>query len=190
MTTGRINQVTTFRNHFRGHRLLAACQGHPPLSRCGVRQLLFHSRPTAACGTPSPPRGVQATSNPQMASPCFPFSHVLSKIPLSHRETKVTALYEDYQRPATPERHTQTWRIPQWLAASGLTIGKQSTSFNIARSHHIRMARGFKGEQSLSTNKLHNHQARPLRISSPAKRDSLTRRKTSQPTIRKRPNGE
>jgi len=56
MTTGRINQVTTFRNHFRGHRLLAACQGHPPLSRCGVRQLLFHSRPTAACGH-LPPRG-------------------------------------------------------------------------------------------------------------------------------------
>ena len=108
-----------------------------------------HSRPTVARGQPSPLReGVQATSNPQMASPCFPFSHVLSKIPSSRRETKVTALDEDYQRPATPERHAQTWRIPQWLAASGLTIGKQSTSFNIARSHHIRMGRGFKGEQS------------------------------------------
>jgi hypothetical protein len=44
-----------------------------------------------------PTRGVQATSNPQMASPCFPFSHVSSKIPLSRGETKVTALDEDYQ---------------------------------------------------------------------------------------------
>jgi len=43
MTTGRINQVTTFQNHSRGHQLLAACQGHSPLSRCGVCQLLFAS---------------------------------------------------------------------------------------------------------------------------------------------------
>jgi hypothetical protein len=43
MTTGRINQVTTFQNHFRGHRLLAACQGHSPLSRRGVHRLLFAS---------------------------------------------------------------------------------------------------------------------------------------------------
>ncbi len=50
MTTGRINQVTTFRNHFRGHRLLTACQGHSPLSRRGVRQLLF------ASNTVDPPR--------------------------------------------------------------------------------------------------------------------------------------
>jgi hypothetical protein len=50
------------------------------------------------------------------------------------------------------------------------------------------MARGFQGEQSQQAS--HNHQARPLRISLPTKRDSLTRRKTSQPTIRKRPTEE
>lgn len=31
-------------------------------------------------------------------------------------------------------RHAWTWRIPEWLAASGLSIGKQSTSFNIAQA--------------------------------------------------------
>jgi len=36
----------------------------------------------------------------------------------------------------------------------------------------------------------HNHQARPLWISLPTKRDSLTQHKTGQPTIRKRPTGE
>jgi hypothetical protein len=38
--------------------------------------------------------------------------------------------------------------------------------------------------------KLHNHQAHPLRISLPTKRDSLTRCKTGQPTIKERPTGE
>jgi hypothetical protein len=154
MTTGRINQVTTIQNHFRGRRLLAACQGQAPLSRHGVHQLLFTLNtvdpPQLAEAFPPPPSEgwVQATSNPQMVSPCFPFSHVSSKIPLSRGETKVTALDEDYQRPAThTEEHARTWWIPYWLAASGLTIGKQSTSFIIARSHHRRMARGFKGEQ-------------------------------------------
>jgi len=40
----------------------------------------------------------------------------------------------------------QTWRIPKWLAAPGLTIGKQSTSFNIAQARHTRTAQGFKGK--------------------------------------------
>lgn len=39
-------------------------------------------------------------------------------------------------------------------------------------------------------NQLHNHQAHPLRVSLPTKRDSLTRRKTSRPTIKERPTGE
>jgi hypothetical protein len=37
---------------------------------------------------PSRYESVQATLNPQMASPCFPFSHVSSKIPLSHEKDK------------------------------------------------------------------------------------------------------
>ena len=50
------------------------------------------------------------------------------------------------------------------------------------------MARGFKGEQR--QNQLHNHPAHLLRVSLPTKRDSLTRCKTSQPTIKERPTGE
>jgi|HubBroStandDraft_5_1064220.scaffolds.fasta_scaffold271986_1 hypothetical protein len=106
MTTGRINQVTTFQKPLPWPIAYSRCAGgHSPLSRHGVRQLLFTVDPPQLAGTFPPQGGVQATSNPQMASPCFPFSHVLSKIPLSRGETKVTALGEDYQRPATPERH-------------------------------------------------------------------------------------
>jgi hypothetical protein len=147
MTTGRINQVTTFRNHFRGHRLLAACSGHSPLSGCGVCQLFVRTRPTAARGRLPPHSGYK---RPQTHG----WHHLVSRShtsrarsPLSRGETKVTALDEDYRRPTTPQRHAQTWRISEWLAASGLTIGKQSTSFIIARSHHIGMVRGFKGER-------------------------------------------
>ena len=81
---------------------------------------------------------VQASSNPQMASPHFLFSHISSEIPLFHIRTRVTQpsmKTTDDRRP--PERRTRPWRIPKWLAASGLTIGKQSTSFNLARTHHI-----------------------------------------------------
>jgi hypothetical protein len=118
MTTGRINQVTTFQNHFRGHRLLTGTPGGGggTLRFRDVEFVNFcftSNGPIAACGhLPRPLGGVQATSNPQMASPCFPFSHVSSKIPLSRGETKVTALDEDYQRPATPERHATDMADP------------------------------------------------------------------------------
>lgn len=59
----------------------------------------------------------------------------------------------DYQRPMTPKRHTQTWRIPEWLAASGLTIGKQSTSFDFARA--------CQHKDSLKTSKGKARQQRP-----------------------------
>ena len=39
-------------------------------------------------------------------------------------------------------------------------------------------------------NELCNHQAHPLRVSLPTEQDSLTRRKTGQPTINERPTGE
>lgn len=59
----------------------------------------------------------------------------------------------DYQRPMTPKRYTQTWRIPEWLAASGLTIGKQSTSFDFARA--------CQHKDSLKTSKGKARQQRP-----------------------------
>jgi hypothetical protein len=114
MTTGRINQVTTFRSAFAATTYSRVTEHS--LSWCGVRRLFFVSRPIVAQRTPSP-HGVQASSNPQMASPHFPFSHVSSEIPLFHVRTKVTQPFnEDYQRPATPKRHAQTWRIPKWLS--------------------------------------------------------------------------
>jgi hypothetical protein len=67
--------------------------------------------------------------NPQMASPRFPFSHVPSEIPLSRTGTEVTHLQWRLPTSNVTQRALRTWRIPEWLAASGLTIGKQSTSF-------------------------------------------------------------
>jgi len=98
MTTGRINQVTTFRFRFRGHRLLA-CDKHS-LSRCGVHHLTFRVQDPSQLER-SGPR--VPTSNPQMASPRFPFSHVPSEISFSpSRETKGSPTYdEDYRRPTT-----------------------------------------------------------------------------------------
>jgi len=80
---------------------------------------------------------VQASSNPQMASPHFPFSHISSEIPLFRIRTRVTRpSMETTNDRQHLKRCTRPWRIPKWLAASGLTIGKQSTSFNLARTHH------------------------------------------------------
>ena len=70
------------------------------------------NRPIAACGRLPPQGGYKRHQNPQMASPCFPFSHVSSKIPSSRGETKVTALDEDYQRPVTPERRATDMADP------------------------------------------------------------------------------
>lgn len=110
---------------FRGHRYSRATSAHfrdvefvNPFPCQDPPQLngpLFH-------------KGVGAL-NPQMASPRFPFSHVPSEIPFSRTGTKVTHLR--WGLPTSDDTlkvHVRTWRIPKWLAASGLTIGKQSTS--------------------------------------------------------------
>jgi hypothetical protein len=69
--------------------------------------------------------------------PHFPFSHISSEIPLFRIRTWVTRpSMETTNDQQPPERRTRPWRIPKWLAASGLAIGKQSTSFNLARTHH------------------------------------------------------
>src|SRR6266849_562394 len=98
MTTGRINQVTTFRFRFRGHRLLA-CDKHS-LSRCGVHHLTFRVQDPwqlERSGPRVPP------SNPQMPSRRFPFSHVPSEISfLPARETQGSPTDdEDYRRLTT-----------------------------------------------------------------------------------------
>src|SRR5260370_38596678 len=98
MTTGRINQVTTFRFRFRGHRLLA-CDKHS-LSRCGVHHLTFRVQDPSQLER-SGPR--VPTSNPQMASPPFPFSPVPREISFTpSRETNGSPTYnDDYLRPTT-----------------------------------------------------------------------------------------
>jgi len=63
MTTGRINQVTTFRNHFRGRRSLAARQGHPPLSRRGVCQPFSFTFDPPQLTDTFPPAGAGDTSD-------------------------------------------------------------------------------------------------------------------------------
>src|ERR1700761_1584163 len=107
MTTGRINQVTTFRKPLSWPSpTRRAC----PLSRCGVRRLFVHVDPPQLADA-FPPRGYK---QPQTRR----WHHLVSRShtsrarsPLSRKETKVTALDGDYQRPATPEGHTQTRRI-------------------------------------------------------------------------------
>jgi|ERR1700761_387852 len=97
MTTGRINQVTTFQKPLSWPSLTRGVPGGT-LRFHDVEFINFYIvDPPQLADAFLPTRGVQATSNPQMASPCFPFSHVSSKIPLSRGETKVTALDEDYQ---------------------------------------------------------------------------------------------
>src|SRR5882672_10130764 len=89
MTTGRINQVTTFPIRFRGCHLLAC----DPIAHFRDSEFI---RPTSkthrSSRTPSPRNEVQASLNPQMASPHFPLSHVSGEIPLSDVRTKVTHL--------------------------------------------------------------------------------------------------
>jgi hypothetical protein len=125
MTTGRINQVTTFRSAFADITTRV---------RQALTFTMWSSSTLSVCQDPPQlngplfPKGVGA-SNPQMASPRFPFSHVPSEIPSSRTGTKVTHL--QWGLPTSDDTlkvHVQTWRIPKWLAASGLTIGKQSTS--------------------------------------------------------------
>jgi hypothetical protein len=72
-------------------------------------------------------------------------------------------------------------RIPKWLAASGLTIGKQSTSFNIAQARLTRTARGFKGKDT--------PRAGPLQVGFPhGETHQPDMRQPSRPS--KRPTGE
>ncbi|EIW51417.1 uncharacterized protein TRAVEDRAFT_137429, partial [Trametes versicolor FP-101664 SS1] len=55
--------------------------------------------------------------------PCFPISQVSDQLSQSVR-TRITAFNEDYQQPAAPKRCAQPRRIPEWLIATGLAIGK------------------------------------------------------------------
>jgi len=162
---------------FRGHRYSRATERS--LSQCGVHQPFPCQDPSQLNG-PLFPMGVGAL-NPQMASPRFPFSHVPSEIPLSRTGTKVTHL--QWGLPTSDDTlkvHVQTWRIPKWLSASGLTIGKQSTSPPTSLKHvtqgQLEASKGFLLNKTT--------QDGPLCVRLPAQQDSLTRRETTQSTIK------
>jgi hypothetical protein len=85
MTTGRINQVTTFQNHFRGRRLLTASRGALSAfttwsSSTFVR--IEHSRPTAACRRLPPTGGGTSDLRPADGATLFPVLTRLEQDPL------------------------------------------------------------------------------------------------------------
>lgn len=81
----------------------------------------------------------------------------------------------------TPKRYIQTWRIPKWLAASGLTIGKQSTSFqhcsNLSHKDSLRLHRQNKATRPATT------KVNPIWVRFPTLQDSITRREMTKSTI-------
>src|SRR5580692_290456 len=88
MTTGRINQVTTFRSAFAAiiYSRVTSTRFHD------VEFIIFsYQDPSQLRDTFLLPR-VQASLNQRVASPHFPFSHVSSEIPSSSVRTKVTHL--------------------------------------------------------------------------------------------------
>ena len=145
MTTGRINQVTTFRPAFAAIIYLRVTKH--TLSWCGVRHLFTCWRSIAAQGCFPPDERVQATLNPQMASPRFPFSHVSSEIPLSHKSDK--------GHPPLMGTTNNRWHLKGTYRHGGSPSGyvhqvwpsaSNPPPFNIAQTYRTRIAWGFKGK--------------------------------------------
>ena len=139
MTTGRINQVTTFRSAFAA--VVYSRATIRSLSRLGVH--LSH------CQRPIVAQGCLCTSLLESTSviTSFPILARLSWDPLVQGQGSPT-FFEDYQWPVTPERHTQSRRIPEWLTASGLTIGKESTLLHHRSSASTWVITGKRGTRT------------------------------------------
>jgi|SRR5882757_164172 hypothetical protein len=130
MTTGRINQVTTFQATLAG----AFCIG------VGIPKDTFpdgsSSRPRPfhkisqqpRRGFPVSRRTRHSILGPVTRSPCTLDLTSLRDTSPRLDQTRIEPFKGDYQRPAAPWRHARSRRIPTWLIASGLAIGKQSTS--------------------------------------------------------------
>jgi hypothetical protein len=110
MTTGRINQVTTFQSAF-----AAIVYSRVTSTRFRDAEFIitFHVFKIHCSSTDDVrPRvllpDLRRTSNPQMASPHFPFSHIPSEIsffPVGGNKRSPT--YDgDYRRPTSPKRRT------------------------------------------------------------------------------------
>jgi hypothetical protein len=147
MTTGRINQVTTFHAIPRGGGFCIGPGSIPkdtfyPDGSSSTRSSrptshfpTISRRPGKEKKTPFPSFDVLQLHLLQVAfarSPCTPISQVSGTLLLVLSRTKITPFEEDYQRSASSKRRTRSRRIPMWLIASGLAIGKQSTSLFVA----------------------------------------------------------
>ena len=143
MTTGRINQVTTFLNHFCGRRLLAACQGHSPLSRRGVHQLLFIVDPPQLADT-FPPGGYKRPQTRRWRHLVSRSHTSRARSPCPVERQRSPPLMRTTKRPATPERHATDVADP--LVVSCIRIDHRQVIHLLlhrSNSHHIRMARGL-----------------------------------------------
>jgi len=108
MTTGRINQVTTFRPAFAA--IVYSRVIEHSLSRCGVRHslMVFSSRSIAAQDGLFLSVRVTHPLEPTNGITSFPILAHLKWDPLvPWKEQRSPTFNGDYQRPMTPKRHTR-----------------------------------------------------------------------------------
>ena len=116
MTTGRINQVTTFRSAFAAIDYSRATTHS--LSWWGVRHSLSHIKDPPQLKGCFPLRWEYKPSlNPQNGITSFPILTCLGWDPLvPWMEQRSPTFNGDYQQPMMPKRPTQMRRIPEWLS--------------------------------------------------------------------------
>jgi hypothetical protein len=88
MTTGRINQVTTFRPAFAAIVYSRVISTRFRDVEFVIPLWYFRLDPSQLKTGFPPGKSNTPLLNPQMASPRFPFSHVSSEIPLSYEKNK------------------------------------------------------------------------------------------------------
>jgi hypothetical protein len=147
MTTGRINQVTTFLNHFCGPSLTRGVPGALSAFTTWSSSTFVHSRPTAACRH-LPPRGYKRPQTRRWRHLVSRSHTSQARSPCPVERQRSPPLMRTTKRPATPERHATDVADP--LVVSCIRIDHRQAIHLLrhrSNSHHIRMARGFKGEQ-------------------------------------------
>jgi hypothetical protein len=157
MTTGRINQVTTFRSAFAAIIYSCAWQART-LSWCGVHHLFICWRSIAAQGCLPPNEREYKPPWTHKWHHLVSHSHTSqARSPCPIKRTKVTRL-----RWGLPTIN-DTWKAyidaadPQVATASGLTIGKQSTSFrhcsSLSHKDSLRLQRWSQATKAPTTTK-------------------------------------
>ena len=133
MTTGRINQVTTFRSAF-----AAIVYSRVTSTRFRDAEFII----TFRVQDPSAARTV-GTKLGLVERRTRKWHHLISHSRTSQVRSPFPRHGKQKDHPPTmrtTDVRRRTWRNPEWLAASGLTIGEQSTSFNIAQARRTRTA--------------------------------------------------